>query len=76
MIIEWKGILIIAGILLIDLLIIKAFGEKIKPETRRKAFHMSMGIIMLGLPYLFSNMVSVLVLAIIAFLTLYTIKQT
>ena len=47
MIIEWKGILIIAGILLIDLLIIKAFGEKIKPETRRKAFHMTMGIIML-----------------------------
>ena len=76
MIIEWKGILIIAAILLADLLIIKAFGERLKPETRRKAFHMTMGIIMLGLPYLFTNMVSVLVLAIIAFVTLYTIKQT
>ena len=76
MIIEWKGILIILGILLVYMLIIKAFEKKLKPESRRKAFHMGMGVVMLALPYLFTNFVSVVVLAIVAFMTLYTIKQT
>ena len=50
MIIEWKGILIILGILLVYMLIIKAFEKKLKPESRRKAFHMGMGVVMLTLP--------------------------
>ena len=76
MIIEWKGILIILGILLVCMLIIKAFGKKLSAESSRKAFHMTMGLVMLSLPYLFENVVSVLVLAIIAFMILYTIKQS
>ena len=76
MIIEWKGILIILGILLVYMLIIKAFEKKLKPESRRKAFHMGMGVVMLTLPYLFTNFLSVLVLAVFAFMTLYIIKQT
>ena len=48
------------------MLIIKAFEKKLKPESRRKAFHMGMGVVMLTLPYLFTNFVSVVVLAIVA----------
>ena len=32
---------------------------------------MGMGVVMLALPYLFTNFVSVVVLAIVAFMTLY-----
>ena len=36
---------------------------------------MGMGVVMLTLPYLFTNFLSVLVLAVFAFMTLYIIKQ-
>ena len=45
MIIEWKGIGIISLILVACMLVIVLLEKilKLKPETRRKGFHMAMG---------------------------------
>ena len=77
MIIEWQGIGIISLILVACMLVITLLEKilKLKPETRRKGFHMAMGLSMLALPYLFKNVWSAVVLAAIAFVFLYIIRK-
>ena len=76
--IEWKSILLILGIILVMLIVIKLADMKfkLKGETKRKLFHMGMGLSMLALPYIFTSMFSVSILAVIALIALYILKNT
>ncbi len=78
MIIEWTSILFILLLLSIDLVIIKFIEKKIKinGELKRKTFHITMGISMLILPYIFSSIYSVAILAILAIAILIVLKKT
>lgn len=76
--IEWKSILLILAIILVLLIIIKLIDKKLnlKGETKRKLFHSGMGLSMLALPYIFTSLESVILLAIIALVALYVLKHT
>ena len=76
--IEWKSILLVLGIIFAMLLIIKTIDKKfkLKGELKRKLFHMSMGLTMLILPYIFTSIISVAILAGIALITMYILKHT
>lgn len=76
--IEITGIITIIIIVISALAIINLIDKKKKlgAETKRKAFHMSMGISMLLFPYLFENVISVLVLAVIAIIGMLILKYT
>lgn len=76
--IEWKSILLVIGLLLISLLVIKLFEKKLnlKPEMKRKLFHMSMGIVMLSFPYIFTSIISVGTLGILGLIVLFCLKNT
>ena len=78
MFVEWKSIALIILIIFVMLLIIKLLDKKIKlnGEIKRKLFHTSMGITMLLLPHLFASVISVLVLAIIALIIMYFLKNS
>ena len=78
MIIEWKGIVAISLIFLVDLITIKLIDkkQKLNPELKGKLFHMLMGLVMLTLPYLFTSWVSVGVLGIVALVFLFFLKNT
>ena len=76
--IEWKSILLILVILLVDILLIKLIEKKtnIYPELKRKLFHVSMGLVMLSFPFIFENPLSVAVLGIIALAAMLLLKYT
>ena len=59
--IEWKSILLVLVILLVDILLIKLIEKKtdIHPELKRKLFHVTMGVVMLSFPFIFTNPISV-----------------
>ena len=78
MIIEIYSILLVILLLLISLFIIKIIEKKtnINPEIKRKMFHISMGIVMLTFPYIFKSPYSVGLLAIIALIILFLLKNT
>lgn len=78
MIIEWKSILFVAIMLVFILILIKLIDKKFKldGEVKRKIFHVSMGLIMLTFPYIFSYSLSVGILGIIAIIFLYLLKNT
>ncbi len=78
MIIEWTSIILIILLLSVDLAIIKLIEKKTKidGETKRKTFHITMGISMLILPYIFSSIYSVATLAIVAIVILIILKYT
>lgn len=78
MIIEWKSILLVILIIFIMLLIIKLIDKKVKlnGEIKRKMFHTSMGLTMLLLPYIFTSILSVAALGIIALIIMYFLKNT
>ncbi len=76
MIIEWKSILLIALILFAALIAIKIFEKKLNSEAKRKIFHIVMGLTMLILPYIFTSYLSVGILAILAFIIMYILKNT
>ena len=56
MTIEWTSILFVVALLLVALIIIKIIEKKanINGETKRKLFHMTMGLVMLIFPYIFN----------------------
>ena len=76
--IEIISIIIIVLIVISALFIINLIDRKkhLKAETKRKAFHMSMGVTMLLLPYMFENVISVLVLGILAIIGMFLLKYT
>ncbi len=78
MIIEWTSIILIILLLSIDLAIIKLIEKKTKinGEMKRKTFHITMGISMLTLPYIFTSIYSVAILAILAIVILIILKYT
>ncbi len=78
MIIEWKSMILIIAILFIALLIIKLIERKAKinGELKRKLFHITMGLTMLTLPYIFNSSLSVAILGVIAIIILYILKNT
>ena len=78
MVIEWKSMLFVIVILFIALIAIKLFEKKVKlnAETKRKLFHITMGLTMLTFPYIFNSSISVAILGIIAILILYFLKNT
>lgn len=55
--IEWKSILFVSITLIITLILIKIIDKKLKlnGEIKRKIFHVSMGLIMLTFPYIFTS---------------------
>ena len=76
--IEWKSILFILALIFVLLVIIKLIDKKLKlnGETKRKLFHITMGFSMLTLPYIFTSVISVAILAAIALITMYILKNT
>ena len=76
--IEWQGMLFIAVLVVLDLLTINLICKfkKIKPEVRRKMFHMSMGLVMLTFPYLFKSALSVGILGIISIVFFLVLRNT
>jgi phytol kinase len=78
MIIEWQAMLLIAALVIVDLLVINLIckHKKLKPETRRKMFHMSMGLVMLSFPYLFKSAWSVGCLGIISIAFFLILRNT
>ena len=76
--IEVTSIIIIVAIVISALFIINLIDKKhkLKAETKRKAFHMSMGVSMLLLPYLFKNVISVGVLGLLAITGMLLLKHT
>ena len=76
--IEITSILIIVAVVISALIIINLIDKKknLKPEVKRKAFHMSMGIAMLLLPYIFENVISVGVLGCLAILGMFILKYS
>lgn len=78
MTIEWTGILFVVALLLVALIIIKIIEKKanINGETKRKLFHMTMGLVMLTFPYIFKSIISVGILGSIALIVLLMLKHT
>ena len=78
MTIEWTSILFVVALLLVALIIIKIIEKKanINGETKRKLFHMTMGLVMLIFPYIFESVISVGILGIIALSVLLLLKHT
>ncbi len=76
--IEWKSILLVLVILLVDILLIKLIEKKtdIHPELKRKLFHVTMGVVMLSFPFIFTNPISVGLLGIIALAAMLLLKNT
>ncbi len=78
MVIEWQGMLLIAALVIIDLLVINLICKykNFKPETRRKMFHMSMGLVMLAFPYLFKSVWSVGILGVVSIVFFLILRNT
>lgn len=78
MVIEWTSILFVVSLLFLALLIIKIIEKKtnINGELKRKLFHVSMGLVMLTFPYIFSSVLSVGILGIIALVILMVLKHS
>lgn len=78
MVIEWTSILFVVSLLFLALLIIKIIEKKtnINGELKRKLFHVSMGLVMLTFPYIFSSALSVGILGIIALVILMVLKHS
>ena len=78
MIIEWQSMLLIAVLVIIDLLVINLICKykNLKPETKRKAFHMSMGLVMLSFPYIFTSELSVGILGVISIIFFLILRNT
>ena len=78
MIIEWNSIILVILIIFIMLLIIKLLDKKLRlnGEVKRKLFHTSMGLTMLVLPHIFTSVISVAILGIIALIIMYFLKNT
>ena len=78
MIIEWKSILLVLAIVFVALVVIKILEKKVdlKPEIKRKLFHVSMGITMLAFPHIFSSTWSVGLLGVIALAIMIALKNT
>ena len=78
MVIEWKSMLFVVAVLFASLVIIKII-DKIKPmngELKRKAFHMTNGIVMLTFPYIFHSLISVAILAVLTILVMLVLRFT
>ena len=78
MVIEWKSMLFVVAVLFASLVIIKII-DKIKPmngELKRKAFHMTNGIVMLTFPYIFHSLISVAILAVLAIAVMLVLRFT
>lgn len=72
----WFGILLVLTALAAALAGISALGNRLHPEAARKALHVSMGLVTLALPWLFTETWPVILLAFIAlavFIALRTI---
>lgn len=78
MVIEWKSMLFVVAILFIALLAIKLIEKRtnLNGEIKRKLFHVTMGLVMLTFPYIFSSSLSVGILGIIALIIMYVLKNT
>ena len=78
MVIEWKSMLLIVAVLFLALVGIKLLDKKFKlnAELKRKAFHVSMGIVMLALPYICTSVLTVGILAVISILIMIILKNT
>ena len=78
MIIEWKSILFVIVVLFVMLLIIKAIEKKanLNGEIKRKLFHVTMGLVMLTFPYIFTSSFSVGLLGIIGLIIMYFLKHS
>lgn len=78
MCVEWKSIILIMAVIFVALLIIKFIEKKtnINAEIKRKMFHVTMGLVMLIFPYIFTSVVSVGILGSIAIAFLYILKHT
>lgn len=78
MIIEWKSMLFVIVVLFVMLLIIKAIEKKanLNGEIKRKLFHVTMGLVMLTFPYIFTSSFSVGLLGIIALIIMYFLKHS
>ena len=76
--IEWLSIGFVLCMLLIAMCMIKIIEKKtqIHAELKRKLLHMTMGLIMLTFPYVFHNVLSVGILAVIALAILVLLKHT
>ena len=76
--IEWLSIGFVLCMLLIAMCMIKIIEKKTKihAELKRKLLHITMGLIMLTFPYVFHNILSVGILAIIALTILVLLKHT
>ncbi len=76
--IEWKSILLVLAILALDIFILKVIekGSNLHPELKRKLFHVSMGIVMLTFPFIFTNFVSVAILGVFGLMAMIALKNT
>lgn len=76
--IEWESIFLIIILLSLDVIFLKLIENKTKlnGELKRKLFHVSMGVVTLIFPYIFKNTFSVLILAILALIILFILKNT
>ncbi len=76
--IEWTSILLVILLLGLTLGLIKIIEIRtnINAETKRKLFHMSMGVVMLIFPYIFKSSFSVFILGIFALIILSILKYT
>lgn len=76
--IEWEHIILIVTVLVLVLMEINAIGKKmkLKPETKRKVFHICMGLTVLSFPYIFTSSLSVVALLILSIVLLLTLKYT
>lgn len=76
--INWLSILFVGTVLFLALLVINLIdkNKKMNSELKRKMFHVTMGLTTLLFPYIFDNIISLAILAVIAVLVLFVIKHT
>ena len=78
MVVEWSGIIFVLVILLFSMLVIKLIDKKLKlhSEIKRKLFHMTMGLVMLTFPFIFTSYISVVLVGIISLIVLLVLRNT
>ena len=70
----WLGITIVLTALSVVMGVMKALGRFVAPEISRKTVHVVMGLVMLGLPWIFTDVWPVVVLCACALAGLAAIR--
>ena len=70
----WLGITIVLTALSVVMGVMKALGRFVAPEISRKTVHVVMGLVMLGLPWIFTDVWPVVVLCVCALAGLSAVR--